>query len=356
MLKLYRRHTPTCKHIDKGSKHTKCSCPIWVDGMHNGKRVRHSMDTFNWEEASRKLLELTTSTEKKDSTVADAVKDFITDCESRNLGTATVGKYRETLSPLQLFCEGRSITTIRALADFATLKKFVESLSDSALTKGKKIERLRTFIRHCEDMGWCDNNPARKIKKPKVTSAPVVPFTQAEYSAILEAVDEYPTKNSFGYDNRKRLKAYILMLRYTALRISDVTKLQRSAVCNGRVMLRTLKTGATVHLPLPPAVIEALKEVENGSAFYFWTGNGLLKSAVADWQRSIIRLFKLAKVKGHPHMFRHMMSIELLEKGVPVEHVAQILGNTPNIVYKHYAPWIPARQKALDDAVMSMWA
>jgi len=277
------------------------------------------------------------------------------------LGKATVGKYRETLTPLQLFCEGRSISTIRALADFATLKKFVDTLSDSALTKGKKIERLRTFVRHCEDMGWCDNNPARKIKMPKVTSAPVVPFTQAEYDAILRAVDDYPTKNSFGNDNRKRLKAYILMLRYTALRISDVTKLQRSAVSNGRVLLRTLKTSATVHLPLPPAVIEALKEIENGSAYYFWTGNGLLKSAVADWQRSIIRLFKLAKVdghavKGHPHMFRHMMAIELLEKGVTVEHVAQILGNTPNIVYKHYAPWIPARQKALDDAVMSMWA
>jgi predicted transcriptional regulator len=54
-------------------------------------------------------------------------------------------------------------------------------------------------------------------------------------------------------------------------------------------------------------------------------------------------------------MFRHTLATELLEKGITVEHVAQILGNTPQIVYKHYSPWIPSRQKALDDAVMSVW-
>lgn len=356
MLKLYRRHVPTCKHASKGTKAVKCSCPIWVDGQHEGKRTRYSLDTFNWEEANRKLLELTTSTEKQDSSVPAAVKDFITDCESRSLGAGTVGKYREVLNALQLFAEARSITTVRALADFATLKKFIDTLSDSALTKGKKVERLRTFFRHCEDMGWCESNPARKIKKPKVTSAPVTPFTEAQFKAILEAVERYPTKNSFGYDNRARVRAFILVLRYTGLRISDATKLERAAVNNGRLLLRTMKTGATVHLPLPPAVLEALKAIESGTQYYFWSGNGLLKSAVADWQRSIIRLFKLAKVEGHPHMFRHMLAIELLEKGVNVEHVAQILGNSPPVVYRHYAPWVASRQKALDAAVRSVWA
>jgi hypothetical protein len=59
MLKLYRRHLDTCSHKSKDSQHVKCSCPIWADGMHEGKGSRYSLDTFHWEDARRKLLEIT---------------------------------------------------------------------------------------------------------------------------------------------------------------------------------------------------------------------------------------------------------------------------------------------------------
>jgi site-specific recombinase XerD len=354
MLKLYRRHLDTCKHATKGTKYTKCGCPIWVDGMHEGKRDRHSMDTFNWEEASRLLLEITADESAKDSSVNDAVDGFLEDCE-RRLHLHTFQKYRETLNALKKFCAGRAITSVRAL-DYATLYAFVGTLMDAPSTVGKKIERLRTFIRHCEDMGWCENNPARKIKKPKVTSAPVIPFTDEQQKAIIAAIDKYPTANTLGYDNRARVLAFILTLRYTALRISDVVKLRLDKINNNRLLLRTTKTGAPVHLPLPPALLAALKKIENGSPYYFWSGKGEAKGALNVWHRAFIKLLELAKVEGHPHMYRHTMAIDLLEKGVTVEQVAAILGNTPTIVYKHYAPWVESRQKALDAAVMSVWA
>jgi integrase len=104
--------------------------------------------------------------------------------------------------------------------------------------------------------------------------------------------------HKWGY--RARVRAFILVLRYSGLRISDVVKLPRAAVNDDRVLLRTLKIGATVHLPLPPSVVEVLKQIENGSPYYFWSGNGELKVAVGGWQRTITRLFKLAGVKGHP--------------------------------------------------------
>jgi len=231
-------------------------CPIHVDGMQEGVCHRYSLDTFSWEEASRKLLEIVTEKSTKDSSVIDAVDDFIKDCESRKLGTATVGKYKETLDALKRFCAGRAITKVRAL-DYATLKAFVAKLTDSSLTVGKKIERLRTFIRHCNDMGWIDSNPATKIKKPQVQNSPVIPFSAEQQEAILKAIDSYPVRNSMGYDNRARVLAFVLALRYTALRISDVVKLRRDKVVNARLLLRTSKTGAVVHLPLPLALLDA---------------------------------------------------------------------------------------------------
>ena len=144
-------------------------------------------------------------------------------------------------------------------------------------------------------MGWCDHNPATKIKKPIVKSAPVIPFTPDEYKNILSAIDRDPTKNNQGYDVRRRLRAFICVLRYTAFRISDAVKLKKSVVVNGRVLIRTQKTEATVHLPLPKFVLAELKSVGN-EEYYFWSANGKLNSAKSVWQRSLSRLFTLAKV------------------------------------------------------------
>ena len=329
MLKLFRRHMQNCPHQAKGRGFRKCACPLWAEGTKDGQRVRKSLDTANWEVASDKLLKLDAGVEApKDCSPSEAVKTFLDDCKARNLGKATQGKYKEALNPLGAWCEARDISTVRALFKLETLKKYVAQLPDSALTVGKKIERLRTFNKFCEELEWCSKNTAKLIKKPLVKSAPVIPFTADEFKAIVEAVNQYPTRNSFGYNNQKRLRAFIYILRYAALRISDATKLRKTSVVDDRLMLRTQKTGSTVHVPLPPFVIEELKGL-GSDEYFFWSGNGELKSCTADWQRSITKLFTLANVKGHPHMFRHTMAVELLENGVTVEHVAAILGNTP---------------------------
>ncbi len=140
-----------------------------------------------------------------------------------------------TLNPLLRWCASRDITQVRAL-DFSTVKGYVRDLTDSTLTIGKKIERL-DVLRLLLNEGWCDSNPATKIKKPKVTNTPVIPFTAEQHKAILKAIDTYPIKNSFGYDNRKRVLAFVLVLRYTALGMCDLVQLRRAAVSNGRVLL-----------------------------------------------------------------------------------------------------------------------
>ena len=355
MLKPFRRHVLSCFHRGKGRIWRKCSCPIWVEGRIDGLRVRRSLDTANWEIANDKILEMEAGKRKKTVSVTNATEEYIQDCRNRALSAETIKKHEQILNPLTTFCEHRGISQLRAL-DVEIARKFVQSWTDGAVTRSKKLERLRSFFAFCQDNGWLDSNPAKRIKKPQTGETAVVPFTAEQWQLIVKALDSYPERNSFGYNNRKRVGAFVLTLRYTGLRISDVVKLQPHRITDGRILIRTLKTGAAVHLPLPPFVVDAIAAVKNGRDYYFWSGNGELRSATKDWQRSIRSLFTLAKVKGHPHMFRHTLAIELLESGVLVEHVAAILGNSPSIIYKHYAPWIPSRQKALDEAVMRIWS
>jgi hypothetical protein len=53
---------------------------------------------------------------------------------------------------------------------------------------------------------------------------------------------------------------------------------------------------------------------------------------------------------------RDTFSVRLLEKGVPIETVAVLLGNTVQVCQKHYAPWVKSRQTALEAAIKATWA
>ncbi len=96
------------------------------------------------------------------------------------------------------------------------------------------------------------------------------------------------------------------------MRIGDVVGLKREHLKNDRIFLRTQKTGTKAYVPVPDVLAAALNGLEGSDEYFFWTGNGLQKSAVADWQRAIRGLLEIAKLTGHPHMFRHTFATDLL--------------------------------------------
>jgi len=184
------------------------------------------------------------------------------------------------------------------------------------------------------------------------------------FSAQLEshahtACDRYKGgRRKWGRANAQRLRALILLLRFSGLRIRDAVTLRRDRIVNGKLLLYTAKTGTPVYCPLPECVVAEL-EIARGTTpqFFFWSGGGEPKSCVGDWQRSLKKLFKLAGIPdGHAHRFRHTFATDLLLAGVPLDRVATLLGHTNSkIIEKHYAPWIRARQEQLEADVRKVW-
>jgi len=200
------------------------------------------------------------------------------------------------------------------------------------------------------ETGWTRILPL-KLKMGKNEEPPVEPFTRPQMQAILNAIPQYPDKH-----NAVRLKALVLLLRYSGLRIGDAVTLERSRLEGGRLFLRTAKTGVRVFVPLPPQVIDALQACPS-QTMPFWTGASKRKSVIGNWQRALKRLFKLAKVAGgHPHRFRHTFSAELLMAGAPLTSVAQLLGHSSEkITERHYSAWIKGRQERLEADVRKAW-
>jgi integrase/recombinase XerD len=390
MLTTYRGHRKECEHRDEGRKYRRCRCPIWVDGFLSGQEIRKSLETRDWEKAQEMTREWEVKgmegmkSQGRHATLIQATEEFLSDAEARNLHDRTVYKYRLLFRHLKTFAEAQGIRFLKEL-DTSMLRKFRATWKDSNLAALKKLERLRSFFRFARENGWLSENPATKISNPKVIMRPTLPFSQSEMVQILAAVGRrIESCQAPGRDNARRLRALVLLLRYTGLRIGDAVGCSVDRLLDSKLRIYTQKTGTHVHCPLPKFVVDEMAMVPKMSTHYwFWTGNGKLQTAVADWQGRLLDIFEDVKVRefaeankitddeareqlekkgnkiadGHAHRFRDTFAVELLLAGVPLERVSILLGHTSvKITEKHYSPWVRERQEQAEADVKRTWA
>jgi integrase/recombinase XerD len=204
---------------------------------------------------------------------------------------------------------------------------------------------------------WIGENPASDIKAPKVQLRPTLPFTREEVIKTLAALEAYG--KSAGVKNAQRLRAFVLVLRYSGLRISDAVQLSTDRVQGNRLFLYTQKTGVPVNCVLPDFVVKTLESSPRSSAqYFFWTGQSKTHSAIGKWQRRLQRLFEFTEVSnGHAHRFRDTFAVELLLSGVPLERVSVLLGHSGiRVTERHYAPWVRSRQEQLEADLQRAWS
>jgi integrase/recombinase XerD len=351
VLNLYRRHLRACPHRLRTQK--KCQCPIRTQGTLQGKWLKKSLDLRNWEAAQRLVRDWESGQAKTDdTTVALACEAFVKDCEARNLSDASLGKYTLLTKELEGTFGKRVVRSI-SLPD---LRKYLESWKMAPVSARKKLERLRTFFKFCIESGWARQNLPKLLKAPVARPMPMPPFTDQHIEKILWATEIYPNKGIYGSQSGKRIRAFVNLLRYSGLRIRDAATLSRDKIHGNKLLLYTQKTGQPVWLPLPIDVAKELQELNPQGQYFFWSGQGLAKSAVADWQRSLAKLFGLAGIKGHAHRFRDTFSVNLLQAGVPIETVSVLLGHSSiRVTERHYSPWVRSRQLKLEESIEKAW-
>jgi integrase len=288
-----------------------------------------------------------------------ACSEFIKDAESRELQESTLRKYRQLVKQMRAFAtsDGRLFVNQWGLE---TMRQFRQSWRDKGLTVVKKLERLRAFFRFAQESGWIDTNAATKLKNPVVKQAPTMPFTREEMIRILAACDKYTDSyGRTGQSNAKRVRALVLLLRYSGLRIGDAAACQVERLNAGKLFLYTHKTNVPVYCKLPCCVVEALESITKASErYWFWSGAGSVENNTDTWRRKLNRLFALANVKNaHPHRFRDTFAVELLLAAVPLERVSVLLGHSSiKVTEKHYSPWVGARQEQLEADLERTWA
>lgn len=355
MLKLYRRHVQHCPGRAKGRMFVKCQCPVWCDGTLDGRDFRKSVGTRDWNEANHRIRAweskgLGQKGDEPEITLKDLMAKFTADMTERNLAPATRKKYLEDLASLNAFGDMNGKQKLKDW-DVKLASDFRSTWKNEGQGAVKRLERTRTIFKFALDLEWIPANPFTRLKPPKVASAPTLPFTEREMVAILDACDRYGGK-------RRQLRALVLLMRYTGLRIGDALTLRMESVQGDVVMLRTAKTGVPVRCPVPPVVLEALASFEPESKHcYFWTGVGQPDALGRLWMKKLQKVFVDAGVNdGHSHRFRDTFAVELFKQGTPIERVSALLAHSNiRVTQRHYNPWVRERQAQLEEDVRRTW-
>jgi integrase len=366
MLSVYARHSKTCKRRD--IHYRQCHCPKWIRGiLESAGPVRMSAHTRSWENAERKAREIEQRAERR-ITIEHAVETYLNDEQGRRLKPATLHQKRAFLERQLLpWCKKQRLYRLDQLR-VVPLRGFRQTWDVNCTTAARWYERLRSFFAFCLANGWLAENPTNTLGRPVTPSnLPTEYFNRQEFQRIVSATEQYEYGGGRDCQHRAtRLRALVLLMRWSGLAIKDAVGLRRECLDNrGALFLRRAKTGVPVFVPLPPMVVSLLHGLPSISPnYFFWSGHGDLCSSVKGYQRSFRKLFRIAGIKYpdgtpkpcHSHMFRDTFAVELLLAGVPIDRVSVLLGHrSVKMTEKHYLPWVKARQKQLTSSVRRAW-
>jgi integrase len=152
--------------------------------------------------------------------------------------------------------------------------------------------------------------------------------------------------------NGEDLKDLIWLMVYTGFRISDATFFNIKQLNGDQVFIRATKNGGDVFAYIPDWLRDRLlaRSERWGERPFIVARSIRLETVTNVWRRRIAKAFVAAGPFEEPattHRFRHTFARILLQRGVPIADVADLLGDDEKTVREHYARWVPERQARL---------
>lgn len=385
-LNLYRRHRPDCEanrspdsrssELDERRKGwgRKCHCQIHLSGTLDGKFSRKGTRTSDWLEARR----IAESFEKADSwtgkptpqrvpepaaetpriTIADACEAFLANREA-TVAHPTYRKYKTFSKQLQGFADSLGYVMLDQFRP-GDIDTFYAGSNLGPRSKAKMLDTLRGFFKFAVNRDWLTKSPVSPDLRPPAGASRAVnkaPFTDEQLSDIIGACDQledqrWGNRHGAGIWTGEDVKDFIWVMVHTGLRISDVVLFDIERLQGNEVFLRAKKNGGDVFTYIPDWLRDRLnaRAQRHGKRPFLVGGTKRLDTVIDTWRQRLGKVFELADV-GHeratPHRFRHTFARILLQKGVPIADVADLLGDDEKTVRDHYARWVPERQARL---------
>jgi integrase len=264
------------------------------------------------------------------------------------------------------------------------VREFRSTWPVSPVTAAKNMSNLKAFFEFAVSNEWIARNPARLVKNPRGRASSDArhqercPFSDEELKRMFEACETQYAKRPIRWSRKTHqrpaemgltanykyrwtgqdLADFISISVYTGLRISDVSTFRIDRLQeNGECHIRTTKNGRRVYTWIPEWLQERIRaRAERFGPLVFGQHSTRDMNVITDvWRRKLKRLWELCgpwPEKPTPHRFRHTFARILLQRpNVTVRDVAELLGDTEEMVRRHYAAWVSERQERLTNVL-----
>lgn len=396
-LTLYRRHRKECEaghpedkrsgQFEEGRRRwKKCACLIHVSGTLGGQFNRKQTGKSTWDEAKAvaavweqarswdgpgpivPIPEPSLSTETNRVRIDDAIAAFLAVREGSKIAASTLRKYKTFTKQLRAFSDNKGYVILDQLTS-ADVDVFYSIWKLGPRAKGKALGTLRSFFRFAMNRKWLTKNPVSGDLKPPLGANRVankLPFTDEELQRIFAACDRlgrvaWINGRSTGAWSGDDVRDFIWLLMYTGVRISDAALFRIDRLHGNEVFLRAKKNGGDIFTWIPNWLAQRLgkRAKEYGPRPFLIAESDRLETVTDLWRRRLNKVFAIAgkfEETPTPHRFRHTFARILLERGVPVADVADLLGDDEDTVREHYARWVPERQARLTNILKDAFA
>jgi integrase len=404
LLNLYREHTRNCTQKRRARLHSrkaeeapslgwkKCGCPIYASGTLKDGFQRKKTGYTTWAEAERQATQWQqagswsgpvppvapgTPTEPglrqaSGTTIEEGLKAFLAKCERRGIQEPTYRKYKTFAKQFRAYCDGKGYISTGQL-QVGDGELFYATWKDGARAAGRKLERFRRMVKFWKKQGWMEHDlGVFDIDTPIGANEPAdqFPYTDDELEMFYKACDqvgEMKWNNHLGTHSwhGRDVKDFMVLSLFTGLRISDVSTFDVSKRLNGNdIFIRAMKNGKRLYTWVPDWVRDILLDRQKrfGAKIFKVGESEVLHTVTAGWRTKLNHIFdeaqkeKKLEHKPKPHRFRHTFIRILLERGVQVEDVALLAGDSVDVIVKYYSKWMPERQERLRNCLQNAFS
>lgn len=260
------------------------------------------------------------------------IQIYLEYCQFRKrLDGKTLKAYRIDLTQYQLYIGNQDATK-------EIIEKYLATLHQKYKPKTvkRKIASIKAFYNFMEDEAILSENPFRRVKvkfKENMKLPRIIP--RAEIERLLNFVYGPQEKNSKW---QLRDIAVIEIFFATGARVYEISNLRADCIDLSSGTIKILgKGGKERYIQVgTPDIIEVLKRYyakfqqeinESGYFFINQRGNRFSEQSIRNMLRKYTLLSGIDR-NITPHMFRHSFATYLIEEGVDVSCVQQILGHS----------------------------
>lgn len=229
---------------------------------------------------------------------------------AQSLSARTIKDRRDVLTHLHRHAQARLLEiTPDHIIDY------LDRPNLSAASRASYHASIRAFYKWAVRTGQLDVSPTDATPVPKRPKGAPRPVETKHITALLAVA------------NRRRTRAMIILAAYAGMRVHEIAKFQGSDIDRlGESITIIGKGGKTALIPAHPAIMQLANEMPRG---YWFPAYGTQTDAPhihsTQVSRAISNAMRRAGFEGKAHQLRHYYASELLDNGVDIRVVKELM-------------------------------